>query len=188
MASMSINQHREIALTPTEYLPNEFGNRYNDDVSDYSASHFKSNGVRCGCSGKVYHNKYTFVHNHTKTLQHIQWLQKLVKDKPKLLKDSVENANQIKRLKIQVGKVDQENFQLKQKIKDLESSCETLRSENDELNETIRQQDEYMKTESTELEEHRSIVADLRKKLEYIEKGASHIMTALGFEVYAGEN
>lgn len=43
MASMSINQHREIALTPNEYLPNEFGNRYIDDVSDYSASHFKSN-------------------------------------------------------------------------------------------------------------------------------------------------
>ena len=179
--------HREIVLTPTDYLPNESGNSYVDDVSDYSAGHFKTNGVRCGCSGKVYHNKYTFVHNHTKTFQHIQWLQKLVKDKPKLLKDSVENMNQIKRLKIQVGKVDQENFQLKQKIKDLESSCETLRSLNDELNETIIQQDEHMRNESTELTEQQLLVKKMGVKLQNIEKGAAQIMSALGFEVYSGE-
>lgn len=181
-------EHREVVLTPTDYLPNEFGNHYIDDVTDYSAGHFKSNGVRCGCSGKVYHNKYTFVHSHTKTQQHIKWLQKLVKEKPKLLKDSVENVNQIKMLKIQVGKVDQENFQLKQKIKGMEQMYENLRNENDELRETIDQQDEHIKSESCELEQHRCIVSELRKKLRCVEKSATQIMTVLGFDIFNSDD
>ena len=57
---MFSDQERTLAKVAVDYFPQETKNGFKDNVDEYSATLFKMTGIRCNCSGKIYHNKYTF--------------------------------------------------------------------------------------------------------------------------------
>jgi DNA repair exonuclease SbcCD ATPase subunit len=127
-----------VALPPITYVPKKHKNMFIDNISDFSATVFKNTGVFCPCSGKTYHNKYTFEYQHTKTNKHCEWLSNYHKTKTLQICRKCESQNEeIKKLKVMVGTVDQENFILKQKIERLERELQELRENAEQYNEFI---------------------------------------------------
>jgi hypothetical protein len=127
-----------VALPPITYVPKKHKNTYIDNMCEYSATVFKNTGVLCPCSGKTYHNKYTFEYQHTKTNKHCEWLGSYHKTKtPQLCRKCESQSDEIKKLKVMVGTVDQENFILKQKIERLERELQEMRENAEQYDEFI---------------------------------------------------
>lgn len=139
-----LSESRTLAKVAVDYFPQETSDGFKDNLDEYSATLFKTTGVKCSCSGKTYHNKYTFKHQHCKSKAHRKMLEDLKNVKPNVIESCVEKMNEIKSLKIYIGKVDQENFQLKQKMKEMENRIKILEEQNSELTLCVSQEEEHI--------------------------------------------
>lgn len=171
-----LSETRTLAKVAVDYFPQETKDGFKDNVDEYSATLFKMTGVRCSCSGKIYHNKYTFKHQHCKTKAHIKMLEELKNAKPKLIENCMQRVNEVKSLKIYIGKVDQENFQLKLKLSEMEKKIKKLEEENTELKICVFQEEEHI----NELEK---INNDLKNKNSKIEHMTREMIKIFGYEI-----
>ena len=165
---MITNHERALAKVAVDYFPQETKDGFRDNIDEYSATLFKNTGVRCSCSGKIYHNKYTFKHQHCKSKTHRKMLESLKEAKPNLIENCIERMNEIKSLKIYIGKVDQENFQLKQKMKEMEKQIKKMEEENAELTLCVSQEEEHIKelvNSNKKLEQKNTKVESLTKEM-----------------------
>ena len=151
-------EQNSIALEPFVYKPKVVNNSVKDDITEFSATDFKITGIKCGCSGKIYRNKYTFQHQHLRTVKHIEWRHSF--DIEQNNEKSCDHCNaleqQIRSQKIMIGVVDQRNFVLQQKVEEQNKSIANLTAQIIELKENASQFDEHLANETRELEELRA--------------------------------
>lgn len=167
-----------IALEPFVYKPIVVDNTIKDDISEFSATDFKMTGIKCGCSGKIYRNKYTFHHQHLMTVKHIEWRNSLdIRQTKETACEHCSSLEQkIKSQKIMIGAVDQRNFVLQQKLEEQNKIIADLTTQIIELKENAAQFDEHLANETLELN-------DLREKNERIENAAQRFMIELGYDI-----
>ena len=160
-----------IALEPFVYKPIVSNNKVKDDIYEFSATDFKMTGIKCGCSGKIYRNKYTFQHQHLMTIKHIEWRNSfdLESGAEKSCEYCTSLEQQVKAQKIMIGAVDQRNFVLQQKVEELNKTIADLTTEIIGLKENASQFDEHLANETRELNE-------LREKNDRIQKAAQTFM------------
>ena len=137
-----------IIKTPVQYLPSFKDGKFIDDLSEITAMMFKQQGVICECSGcsskkHIYNNKYSFVASHCKSARHKKYLANLTTNKEHILKTAILRRDEIRRLKIAVGKVDQRNHQLINELDSKNTQISRLKEQVEETNELINQQKEY---------------------------------------------
>ena len=146
------NNTQTFALVKTalQYLPAYSDGKFVDDLSDISATMFKDRGVVCECTGSgrskhIFNNKYSFKNSHCKSARHKSYLANLSKNSDHILKTSILRRDEIRRLKIECGKIDQLNTQLSRKLTSSNNLLERKTEEVDELNALLEQQTEYHK-------------------------------------------
>ena len=158
---------RTLARTPMDYYPTYKNERFTDDVSDISASVFKEIGVVCPCSQKTYYNKYTFIHIHCNSNKHIDFLTSLKNKSADILKTSVERKNEIKTLKVMLGKANQQNIRLVAEIEKLKS----MEEENNELKIQLASLEEHLRNVIKEYEDFKKKTDERNNKIETFSKG-----------------
>lgn len=146
-----------IIKTAIQYLPSYTDGRFIDDLSEITGMMFKEQGVICECTGRsttkhIYNNKYSFKNQHCKSARHKKYLTNLSNNSEHILKTSILRRDEIRRLKIAVGKVDQRNHQLMNEIANKNTQMTRLKEQVDETNELISQQKEYHDTKYKTLE------------------------------------
>lgn len=168
---------RSVALPPFTYLPKKTENGFKDYIGEYSATEFKNTGILCPCSGKTYHNKYTFQHQHLNTEKHKQWLIRY-KDKTQttVCLKCDRSEEQIKSLKVMVGSVDQQNFVLKQTVDAQQKEIEKLKREIYELNENALQFDQHIAIQKEQF-------SKVTNKCNEIERASIVFMRTLGYDI-----
>ena len=158
---------KTLARTPMDYYPTYNNERFTDDVSDISASVFKEIGVVCPCSKKTYYNKYTFIHIHCNSNKHIDFLTSLKNKSADILKTSVERKNEIKTLKVMLGKANQQNIRLSTEIEKLKS----MEEENNELKIQLASLEEHLRNVIKEYEDFKKKTDERNNKIETFSKG-----------------
>ena len=104
------------------------------------------------------------------------WLQKYKEgESNEKCSNCITHQDEIKRLKVMVGSVDQENFVLKQNISSLTEKIEKLEGFINELNENKVQYEDHVTTMMKQLDE-------LERKNNIIEDAGKTFMEALGYD------
>ena len=152
-----------IIKTAIQYLPSYTDGCFVDDLSEITGMMFKEQGVVCDCTGSsttkhVYNNKYSFKNQHCKSARHKKYLTSLSNNSEHILKTAILRRDEIRRLKIAVGKVDQRNHQLMNDNANKTTQITRLKEQVDETNELIEQQKEYHNTKyKTLITMHKSL-------------------------------
>ena len=169
---------KTLARTPMDYYPTykDNDNRFLDDVSDFSASVFKEIGVVCPCNKKTYYNKYTFIHVHCRSNKHLDFLTSLKNKSADILKTSVERKNEIKTLKVMLGKSNQQIIRLSTEIQKLKS----MEEENNELKIQLASLEEHLRDINKEYEDFKKETLERNQKIETFSKS---ILESFGYDI-----
>lgn len=150
----------ELAKRSVEYYPTYSGDTFTDNLSDITAKMFKELGVICPCTKRKYINKYTFIHNHCKSQTHQDFIDKLNNNKSDIIELSVKRKNEIKTLKIMVGKANQEIHNLKRYLEEFNK----IKEENEELKIQLESLEEHLKRESKLYSDRMNMVEEFSKQ------------------------
>ena len=160
----------QLAILPLDYYPCDFDESFKDSLDEFTSLQFKDFGVKCGCNGKIYYNKYTFKAQHIKTAKHSEYLNKLSVDKPNLIQTIKENQKTMKLLKVQLGMSDQKLTQNLEKIKVMNVNIQTLMDENKELKTQLTDRDEYIDDMLLTNEKEKECILEEKQKIELKKK------------------
>ena len=159
-----------LARTPVSYYPIDKNNTFVDDVQDISATIFKQIGVTCPCSNKTYYNKYTFIHQHSKTNTHKEYLLSLKQKYPDILKSNEERKKEIRDLRARLVRSENKISQMMGQIEYVEQ----IKEENLELKTELQSLEEHLNKVTSEFEEYKKISIARNNQTEEFAKTILH--------------